>query len=154
MRLTFLVVGKMKSAPERELVDEYIKRARPVARGLGFRGIEEIEVAGGGGLDAEAERILEKIPAGGRMLRLDEFGPSMGSANFAQKLASWRDQGTPDIVFLIGGAEGYGDAVRKAAPETLAFGPQTWPHRFVRVMLAEQVYRAMSILAGTPYHKA
>ena len=154
MRLTFLVVGKMKSGPERDLVDEYLKRARPVARGLGFRGIEEIEVASGGGLDAEAARILEKIPAGARVLRLDEFGPSMGSADFADKLAAWRDQGTPDLVFLIGGAEGYGEAVRQTAADTLAFGPQTWPHRFVRAMLAEQVYRAMSILAGTPYHKA
>lgn len=154
MRLTFLVVGKMKSGPERELVDEYIKRARPVARGLGFRAIEEVEVASGGGLEAEADRLLEKIPAGARVLRLDEFGPAMGSADFAGKLASWRDQGTPDLVFLIGGAEGYGDAVRKAAQDTLAFGPQTWPHRFVRVMLAEQIYRAVSILAGTPYHKA
>jgi len=154
MRLTFLVVGKMKSGPERELVDEYVKRAAPVARSLGFRGIEEIEVASGGGLDAEAARLLEKIPSGARVLRLDEFGPSMGSADFAGKLAQWRDQGTPDLVFLIGGAEGYGEAVRRAAPETLAFGPQTWPHRFVRAMLAEQVYRAVSILAGTPYHKA
>jgi 23S rRNA (pseudouridine1915-N3)-methyltransferase len=154
MRLTFLVVGKMKSGPERDLVDEYLKRARPVARGLGFRGIEEIEVASGGGLDAEAGRILEKIPVGARILRLDEFGPTMGSADFADKLAAWRDQGIPDLVFLIGGAEGYGDAVRQAASDTLAFGPQTWPHRFVRAMLAEQVYRAMSILAGTPYHKA
>ena len=153
MRLTFLVVGKMKSGPERDLVDEYLKRARPVARGLGFRGIEEIEVASGG-LDAEAGRILEKIPAGARILRLDEFGPTMGSADFADKLASLRDQGIPDLVFLIGGAEGYGDAVRQAASDALAFGPQTWPHRFVRAMLAEQVYRAMSILAGTPYHKA
>jgi 23S rRNA (pseudouridine1915-N3)-methyltransferase len=154
MRLTFLVVGKMKSGPERDLVDEYIKRAQPLARSLGFRGIEEVEVASGGGLDAEAARILDKIPGGARILRLDEFGPALGSADFSQKLANWRDQGTPDLVFLIGGAEGYGEAVRKAAPDTLAFGPQTWPHRFVRAMLAEQVYRAMSILAGTPYHKA
>ncbi|HAE26633.1 MAG TPA: 23S rRNA (pseudouridine(1915)-N(3))-methyltransferase RlmH, partial [Hyphomonas adhaerens] len=110
--------------------------------------------ASGGGLDAEAGRILDKIPSGARVLRLDEFGPAIGSSDFAGKLASWRDQGVPDLVFLIGGAEGYGEAVRKAASDTLAFGPQTWPHRFVRAMLAEQVYRAMSILAGTPYHKA
>ena len=82
------------------------------------------------------------------------MSPRPCSADFADKLASLRDQGIPDLVFLIGGAEGYGDAVRQAASDTLAFGPQTWPHRFVRAMLAEQVYRAMSILAGTPYHKA
>ena len=75
------------------------------------------------------------------------------AGDFAGNLAKWRDQGVPDLVFLIGGAEGYGDAVKSAVPETLAFGPQTWPHRFVRVMLSEQVYRAVSILAGTPYHK-
>ncbi|MCA8902513.1 MAG: 23S rRNA (pseudouridine(1915)-N(3))-methyltransferase RlmH [Hyphomonas sp.] len=154
MRLTFLVVGKLKSGPERDLVDEYVKRALPVARSLGFRGSEEVEVASGGGLDAEAERILAKLPASARILRLDEFGPVMGSEPFAQKLAQWRDQGTPDLVFLIGGAEGYGAAVKQAAPDTLAFGRQTWPHRLVRVMLAEQVYRAVSIMAGTPYHKA
>ncbi|MEZ5946686.1 MAG: 23S rRNA (pseudouridine(1915)-N(3))-methyltransferase RlmH [Hyphomonas sp.] len=153
MRLIFLVVGKLKSGPERDLVDEYVA-GPPVGAQPRFRGIEEVEVAGGGGLDAEAARILEKIPAGARILRLDEFGPAMGSEPFAQKLAQWRDQGTPDLVFLIGGAEGYGEAVKQAAPDTLAFGPQTWPHRFVRVMLAEQVYRAVSILAGTPYHKA
>ena len=73
MRIIFLVVGRMKSGPERELVDEYIKRAGPIARSLGFRRIEEVEVASGGGLDAEAERILAKLPAGAKCIRLDEF---------------------------------------------------------------------------------
>jgi len=154
MRLVFLVVGRLKAGPERDIVDEYVKRATPVARSLGFRGIEEIEVASGGGLDAEADRILSKIPAGAKCLRLDEFGRSYRSTEFAEKLAVWRDQGAPDLVLLIGGAEGYGEAVRHAVPDMMAFGPQTWPHRLVRAMLAEQVYRAVSILAGTPYHKA
>ena len=154
MRLIFLVVGRLKSGPERELVDEYIKRATPIARSLGFRGIEEIEVASGGGLDAEAERIQAKIPSGAKCLRLDEFGRSFKSTEFADRLGTWRDQGIPDLVMLIGGAEGYGGAVRSQVPDTMAFGPQTWPHRLVRAMLAEQVYRAVSILAGTPYHKA
>ena len=88
MRLIFLVVGKMKSGPERELVDEYLKRARPVARGLGFRGIEEIEVASGGGLDAEAGRILDKIPSGARVLRLDEFGPALQQRHRALERAA------------------------------------------------------------------
>ncbi len=154
MRLTILAVGRLKAGPERDLVDEYVKRAGPIARSLGFRGLEEVEVASGGGLDAEAARLAEKLPAGAKAIRLDEHGPAMGSAEFARKLAAWRDQGVPDLVFLIGGAEGYGEPVRQAVPETLAFGPQTWPHRFVRVMLAEQIYRAVSILSGTPYHKA
>ena len=154
MRLTFLVVGRMKSGPERDLVDDYLKRAVPLARQLGFRAVKEIEVNGGDGLDAEATRLLAKIPAGAKCIRLDEFGSAQTSMAFSDKLATWRDQGVSDLVFLIGGAEGYGEAVRKAVPETMAFGPQTWPHRMVRVMLCEQVYRALSILAGTPYHKA
>jgi len=154
MRLTLLSVGRLKSGAERDLFDEYVKRALPVARSLGFRGIEEVEVASGGGLDAEAERILAKIPAGASVIRLDEFGRNLTSQEFAAQLGRLRDQGVPDLVFLIGGAEGYGDAVRRAVPDIMAFGAQTWPHRLVKAMLAEQVYRAMSIMAGMPYHKA
>tara|TARA_R110002020_G_scaffold83397_2_gene207183 strand:+ start:87802 stop:88266 length:465 start_codon:yes stop_codon:yes gene_type:complete len=154
VRLTLLSVGRLKSGAERDLFDEYVKRALPIARSLGFRGIEEIEVASGGGLDAEAERILAKIPAGANVIRLDEFGRNMTSQDFSAQLARLRDQGVPDLVFLIGGAEGYGDAVRRAVPDIMAFGAQTWPHRLVKAMLAEQIYRAMSILAGMPYHKA
>ena len=108
MRLTLLSVGRLKSGAERDLFDEYVKRALPIARSLGFRGIEEIEVASGGGLDAEAERILAKIPAGANVIRLDEFGRNMTSQDFSAQLARLRDQGVPDLVFLIGGAEGYG----------------------------------------------
>ncbi|MEH6487106.1 23S rRNA (pseudouridine(1915)-N(3))-methyltransferase RlmH [Hyphomonas oceanitis] len=154
MRLTLLSVGRLKSGAERDLFDEYVKRALPIARSLGFRGIEEIEVASGGGLDTEAERILAKIPAGANVIRLDEFGRNVTSQDFASQLGRLRDQGVPDLVFLIGGAEGYGEAVRRAVPDIMAFGAQTWPHRLVKAMLAEQVYRAMSILAGMPYHKA
>ncbi|MBU1288571.1 MAG: 23S rRNA (pseudouridine(1915)-N(3))-methyltransferase RlmH [Alphaproteobacteria bacterium] len=154
MRLTLLSVGRLKSGAERDLFDEYVKRALPVARSLGFRGLEEVEVASGGGLDAEAERILAKIPAGASVIRLDEFGRNLTSQDFATQLGRLRDQGVPDLVFLIGGAEGYGDAVRRAVPDIMAFGAQTWPHRLVKAMLAEQVYRAMSIMAGMPYHKA
>lgn len=154
MRITCLVVGRLKTGPERELTDEYLKRAAPIARSLGFRGIEEVEVASGGGMDAEAERLLAKIPAGAKCIRLDEFGKSERSKDFAANLAKWRDQGVPELVLLIGGADGYGETLRAACPDTMAFGPQTWPHRLVRVMLAEQIYRAVSILAGTPYHKA
>jgi 23S rRNA (pseudouridine1915-N3)-methyltransferase len=154
VRLTLLSVGRLKSGAERDLFDEYVKRALPIARSLGFRGIEEIEVASGGGLDAEAERILAKIPAGANVIRLDEFGRNVTSQDFSAQLARLRDQGVPDLVFLIGGAEGYGEAVRRAVPDIMAFGAQTWPHRLVKAMLAEQVYRAMSILAGMPYHKA
>jgi len=154
MHITILAVGRMKSGPERDMVDDYLSRAGKGARGLGFRSVTEIEVEGGGGLAREGERLLAKIPAGAAVLRLDEHGASLKSVKFANKLAELRDQGRADVCFLIGGAEGYSDAVKAAAPRTLAYGDQTWPHRLVRVMVAEQVYRAVSILAGSPYHKA
>ena len=154
MKLTLLTVGRMKSGPERDMVDDYLTRLKRHAPQLGFRDVTEIELPEGGGLEAEGERILAKLPAGAVTLRLDEHGEQITSTKFADRLAKWRDSGTPEAVFLIGGAEGYAQQVRQAVPQTLAFGPQTWPHRLVRAMLAEQLYRAATILAGTPYHKA
>jgi len=88
------------------------------------------------------------------VLRLDEHGPAWTSVKLANQIAKWRDTGTPELCFLIGGAEGYSQAVRDACPDTLALGPQTWPHRLVKAMISEQLYRSVSLLAGLPYHKA
>ena len=104
--------------------------------------------------DSEATRLLAKIPANTSVIRLDEHGKSFSSVAFATKIESLKDRGTDRLWFLIGGAAGCGEAVRTAIPETMAFGPQTWPHRLVKVMLAEQLYRAASLLSGGPYHKA
>lgn len=154
MKLTVLAVSRMKACPERDLVDDYLARLKASARALGFRDVAELEVAGGGGLEAEGQRQLAKCPQGARLIRLDEHGKVFTSKALAHDLAKWRDSGVPETVFLIGGAEGYSAAVKDRVPETLALGPQTWPHRLARVMMAEQLYRALSILAGTPYHKA
>jgi 23S rRNA (pseudouridine1915-N3)-methyltransferase len=154
MRLQIVGVGRLKDGPERSLTDDYVSRTLPLARQLGFRGFDEHEVASGGGLEAEGARLLARIPDGANCLRLDEAGENLTSTELARRLAAWRDDGLRDTVFLIGGAEGFSADVRRAVPRTLAFGAQTWPHRLVRAMLAEQVYRAMTILAGTPYHKA
>ncbi len=154
MRIGIVGVGRLKDGPERSLTDDYISRTLPLARQLGFRGFDEQEVASGGGMAAEGARILAKIPEGAQAVRLDEGGENLTSEALARRLSGWRDDGLRNTVFLIGGAEGYSPEVRKAVPRTLAFGVQTWPHRLVRAMLAEQVYRAMTILAGTPYHKA
>lgn len=154
MRLLIIAVGRLKSGPERELVDEYVKRAKPLARQFGYRDISEVEVASGGGLEAEAGRLIDKIPSGATVFRLDEFGKAHTSVSFSKALTKLKDQGTPELVFLIGGATGYGQSVRDAYPQTMALGPQTWPHKLVRVMLVEQVYRALSIEANSPYHKA
>jgi 23S rRNA (pseudouridine1915-N3)-methyltransferase len=154
MRLQILAVGRLKDGPERDLTDDYLRRAGTMARGLGFKGPDEAEVVSGGGMEAEGARLLAKLPEGARIVRLDEGGENLTSDAFASRLSRWRDDGLRDACFLIGGAEGYSPEVRAAAPMTLAFGVQTWPHRLVRAMLAEQLYRAMTILAGTPYHKA
>lgn len=154
MRLQIVGVGRLKDGPERALTDDYVSRTLPLARQMGFRAFDEHEVASGGGLEAEGARLLARIPDGANCLRLDEAGENLTSTELARRLAAWRDDGLRDTVFLIGGAEGFSAEVRRAVPRTLAFGAQTWPHRLVRAMLAEQVYRAMTILAGTPYHKA
>lgn len=152
MKITILSIGKIKRGPERELIDDYLSRAKRAGQSLGFRGIDEIELESGGGLQKEGERLSAAIPAGAVVMRLDERGKSQRSEPFAKNLGDMRDNGR-DICFLIGGADGYSDAVKEIAPQTLSLGDFTWPHKLARVMLAEQIYRAISILAGTPYHK-
>ena len=154
MKLSILAVGPLKSGPEHELVSDYAKRFSGMAGALGLSGLDLVTVKSGGGLTREGERLLAKLPEKARIIRLDEHGPAWASVKLSQKIAYWRDDGERALVFLIGGAEGYSEAVKAAAPQTLALGPQTWPHMLVRVMIAEQLYRAASILAGTPYHKA
>jgi len=104
------------------------------------------------GKAAEAEAILARAE-GAHLIACDERGEAMASRAFAARLAALRDNGVRHLAFAIGGADGLDPAVRRAARRTLAFGPQTWPHALVRAMLAEQVYRAVSILAGAPYHR-
>ncbi|MDJ0920148.1 MAG: 23S rRNA (pseudouridine(1915)-N(3))-methyltransferase RlmH [Henriciella sp.] len=154
MNITILSVGRLKKGPEKQLVDDYVDRFRKSGRQLGFRSLNLIDVEAGPSLEAEGARLLAKLPEGSNAIRLDEFGPQWTSKAFAQKLSKWRDDGVAETVFLIGGAAGYSHAVQQAVPATLAFGPQTWPHRLVKVMLSEQLYRAASLLGGLPYHKA
>ncbi len=154
MRITLLAVGRLKTGPERELFDEYVSRFRRLGQGLGLRDLQAIELESGGGLKREGARLLSALPKGATALRLDEHGEPRCSSAFAAEIAHHRSDGTRELVFMIGGAAGYSNEVIGQVPATLAFGPQTWPHRLVRVMLAEQLYRAASILAGTPYHKA
>lgn len=154
MHITLISVGKLKTGPEKELVDDYVARFNKAGPGIGLRSLKLVDLASGGGLEAEGQRILGAVPAGAKVLRLDEHGQAWTSVKLAQQMAKWRDAGTPQLCILIGGAEGYSDAVREAFPDTLALGPQTWPHRLVKAMISEQLYRSVSLLAGLPYHKA
>jgi len=151
MRIRILCVGRLKDGPERELVDDYVARAQKTGKPLGYRGVEEVEIASGSTQD-EGERLLAKH-ARGVLIRLDERGEAWTSSDLSKRLARWRDAGEEVADFVIGGADGTSGAVAGAARHTISFGPQTWPHRLVRVMLAEQVYRALSIEAGSPYHR-
>ena len=145
----------MKSGPERDLVDDYMQRAQGLARATGFRSVEEQEVAPRGKTDrtAETRALLDGIPSDAMVVLLDERGKSPTSRDIARQLSDRRDSGQGALVIVIGPADGYDPAVLPNGLMRWSFGSQTWPHKMVRVMAAEQIFRALSILAGTPYHR-
>ncbi|MDP3493195.1 MAG: 23S rRNA (pseudouridine(1915)-N(3))-methyltransferase RlmH [Hyphomonadaceae bacterium] len=151
MRIRILCVGRMKDGPERELVNDYLTRAQKSGKSLGYRAVEEIEIPSSTKED-EGPRLLAKHGQG-ILIRLDERGEAWTSQDLSKRLARWRDAGEDAVSFVIGGADGTSPAIAAAARHTISFGVQTWPHRLVRVMIAEQVYRALSIEAGSPYHR-
>ena len=155
MRVQLCVVGRLRSGPERDLIDDYLKRFDRTGRalGLGPVTVTEVEDRKGGGMAAEAALLRKAIPSGARLCILDERGKLMSSPDFAQRLGEIRDGGTGDLAFVIGGADGIDPSLRAEADMALSFGQMVWPHMLVRVMLSEQLYRAASILAGSPYHR-
>jgi 23S rRNA (pseudouridine1915-N3)-methyltransferase len=104
-------------------------------------------------MEEEAAKLARRLPAPSHRIALDEGGRALSSEAFASHLARLRDRGCRDLVFLIGGPDGLAPGLKESAQERLAFGPQTWPHLMVRAMLAEQIYRALAILSGHPYHR-
>lgn len=153
MRITLLTVGKLGRAPEAALARDYAERASASGRTLGLGPVEIIEVEGRKpGKAAEAEALSAHLD-GAHIIACDEHGKARASRDFAAHLGRLRDDGVRRIVILVGGADGLDPSLLARAHETLAFGIQTWPHALVRAMLAEQVYRAVTILAGSPYHR-
>jgi len=155
MRLHLIAVGRQKAGPDRALTDDYLARFDRTGRAIGLGPIvlREVEDRKGGGRASESALIARAMPEGSRSCVLDERGQTESSPAFARRLAAWRDQGCGDLAFVIGGADGVEPALRERADHVLSFGPMVWPHMLVRVMLAEQLYRAASILAGSPYHR-
>lgn len=156
MRILIAAVGRIgPREPERLLVDDYRDRATRAGRPLGLGPCDETEAEDrkGGGAAAEGALLRRAIPAGARVVALDERGRMLDSPALAALLARWRDDGAGAAAFVIGGADGLDPAVRDGADVVLSFGPMVWPHRLARVMLAEQIYRAVTILAGSPYHR-
>ncbi len=159
MKIVIAAVGKSRASPEQTLFDTYVERARALGKQLGFGSVDTVVVetsrapTAAARMGDEAEHVLARIPKGAFLIALDEHGKSFASDEFAKLLADKRDQAR-DVVFLIGGPDGLAPKLRDAAAWKTAFGRQTWPHMLVRAMLAEQIYRAFSILAGHPYHRA
>ncbi len=160
MRLLVAAVGRLKSGAERDLAERYRDRACKAGRAIGIRDIEIVEIKESRAGDLARRRLEEAIalanliPEGAVMVALDERGESLDSASIAGEIRAWRDSGRETVAFVIGGADGLGDEIRRRADLCVAFGTATWPHQLVRVMLLEQIYRAVTILAGHPYHHA
>lgn len=156
MRIRIAAVGRMAArSPEALLVEDYLTRFAQTGRalGLGPATVAEVEDRRGGGKPAEAALLSRQVPDGAAIIALDERGRTLSSPDFAAALARFRDQGRPEAVCLIGGADGLDPALRDRANLVMSFGAMVWPHMLVRVMLAEQLYRAATILAGGPYHR-
>jgi 23S rRNA (pseudouridine1915-N3)-methyltransferase len=159
MRLAVAAVGRLKEGHERALVEHYRKRAEQLGRRIGFRGIDILEIRESRAAEVsarlaeESTAIMKLIPERAVVIALDERGKNLDSKAFAHQLRRWRDEGREQALFLIGGDDGLPPSLRTRATLTLAMGAATWPHALARVLLMEQIYRAMSILAGHPYHR-
>lgn len=155
MRVHVIAVGRQKAGPESSLIADYVARFDRTGRalGLGPLSLREVEDRKGGGMAAEAVLLRKAVPEGAVLCVLDERGRVESSPDFAKRLAGWRDQGRSDLAFVIGGADGIDPSLRAEADHAVSFGKMVWPHMLARVMLTEQVYRAASILAGSPYHR-
>lgn len=159
MKISVFAVGRMKAGPEKELADRYFERfARGGPKiGLEYAGLSEVpESRAQGAAERKREEAdrLRQHQAGAALLLLDERGRSISSDDFATRIAALRDGGRRELVIAIGGPDGHDASLREAADLVLSFGAQTWPHQMVRIMLAEQLYRATTILSGHPYHRA
>lgn len=159
MRLTLCAIGRMKRGPEAELADRYIERSRSICRQAALTGFEIREFpesrAQSARLrqDEESGLIAGQLDSGHRLIVFDERGQSMSSEGFASIVAQMRDDGVSGLVLALGGPDGHGEDLRKRADHVVGFGAMTWPHQLARIMAAEQIYRALTILSGHPYHR-
>jgi 23S rRNA (pseudouridine1915-N3)-methyltransferase len=158
LRIAIAAVGRMKNGPERELVARYLERAQGSGKPLALTGFDVTELGesragSAASRKAEEARGLRAALPEGMLVMLDERGKSISSEAFATQIGRWRDDGRPAASFIIGGADGIDPDFVRSADLVLSFSPMVWPHQLVRIMLAEQLYRATTILAGHPYHR-
>jgi 23S rRNA (pseudouridine1915-N3)-methyltransferase len=158
MRIIVAAVGRLKRGPEQELAERYRARAAKSGRGIGLRSLEIVEIAESRARDTQ-RRMLEEsialanvIPKGAATVLLDPRGEALDSGAFVKRLRGWNDNGR-DAAFVVGGPDGLAPTLSESATLHLAFGALTWPHQLVRIMLLEQIYRAVTVLSGHPYHR-
>ena len=159
MRLHVAAIGKLKSGPEKMLAHDYTSRIEAMGRKAGINVLrisdfsESQAQSAGQRMAEEAEMLWASLPRPSHVIALDERGPSISSEALAQRIAKHASQSTTDLAFLIGGADGHDPQTRTKANELISFGAMTWPHRLVRIMLLEQIYRSVTILINHPYHR-
>ncbi|WP_068083453.1 23S rRNA (pseudouridine(1915)-N(3))-methyltransferase RlmH [Polycladidibacter stylochi] len=159
MKITIACVGKMKAGAEKDLCERYLDRAKKAGRAVGITAVNVIELTESKAARTqdrkaeEAAALLKIVPAGAQLIVLDEHGKALDSVNFSQKVSNACDMGASDMVLAIGGPDGHGAEVLARADIKLALGAMTWPHQIVRILCAEQIYRAITIMTGHPYHR-
>ena len=160
MRITLFAVGRLKAGPEKELAGRYLERfskAGP-ACGLELKRVVEVAASRAGSAETrkreEAAELEKAMPEGAILVLLDERGKALDSESLAARIGEWRDGGKRDLMLAIGGADGLDPALHERADLVLNLGKLTWPHQIVRILIAEQLYRAVTILTGHPYHRA
>jgi 23S rRNA (pseudouridine1915-N3)-methyltransferase len=160
MRLVVGAVGRLKRGPERDLAERYEERAAKAGRAIGIRGVTISEIDESRArrpqdrVSEEAAALKALIPVQAAVVALDEHGENLASEALADRIRRWRDEGRPALVVVIGGPDGLAPDLLAKADLRLAFGKVTWPHQLVRIMIFEQLYRAIAILSGHPYHRA
>ncbi|MEM7422990.1 MAG: 23S rRNA (pseudouridine(1915)-N(3))-methyltransferase RlmH [Pseudomonadota bacterium] len=155
MKVRLIAVGRLRDGPERVLVDDYLERATLAGRALSLGPVTETEIDDRKNRTRaeQSEKIAEHLDMRAISVCLDERGTTMSSPEFSRLLERLRDDGTPETCLLIGGADGHSQNLRDNAAHRISLGPMVWPHMLVRVMVAEQIYRAIAIAAGKPYHR-
>ena len=159
MRVGLFAVGRLKSGPEKDLAARYFDRFAKAGPAVGLEFSRIAEVAESRASNAETRKrdeagmLLKSLPEAGVLILLDERGKALDSEAFANALGNYRDQGKRDLTIAIGGADGLDPALYDRADMTLCLGKMTWPHQIVRTLIAEQLYRAVTILSGHPYHR-
>ncbi len=160
MKIHIIAIGRMKAGPEQELLSRYIGRLANMGRARGLTDVILREFAESPGKTAaerkrkEAQNLIAALPEGAMMVVLDESGGSLASGKFAAEMGRWADQGTAHLAFVLGGPDGLDRQIVDKAQRVLSLGPMTWPHQLARILLAEQLYRAMAIMSGHPYHRS